>query len=278
MTSSPAVPVRTSALLDPLMADPGVGVGVGVGVSSGDGAGAGVQGGRGGGEDGREVGAGGLDPAVVQGGHVVVEGVDHEPEGHVALVLGGAPVEDEHAALLGPGAHGVEQGALADAGLAEHGEDAAAAILDGRDGLRGRRELALAAQQTTRGFVHAAASSVSVGADGSASSASIVATNPSQPENSVSLPSAALTRPVRASSASRSSSARVMFRCSTNRSIGDPRAPAIEATPSRVPPSLGLGVLGVGQAGSPSTRTSTRPGHGASSPATGSASSSEGAS
>ena len=96
-----------------------------------DGGGTGVHGGRGGGEDRGEVGAGGLDPAGVQGGDVVVEGVDHEAEGHVALVLGRAAVEHEQAGLVGPGVHGVEQRALADAGLAEHGEDAAAAILDG---------------------------------------------------------------------------------------------------------------------------------------------------
>ncbi len=230
-----------------------------------------------GGEDRGQVGAGRLDPAGVERRDVVVEGVDDEPEGHVALVLGGAAVEHQEAGLGGPPVHGAEQRALADTGLAEHGEDAAAAILDGVDGLCDRRELALPAQQTTRGFVHAAASSVIGGMAGPASSDSMVATRPSQPEKSVSLPSAAVTRPVRASSASRSSSARLMFRGSTDRSIGDRVPPAIEATPSRPPPTLGSGVLG-GQAGSPSTRTSTRPGHGARRPAIGSASSSDGAS
>ena len=166
---------------------------------------------RGGGEDRGEVGADGLDPARVQRRDVVVEGVDDEPEGHVALVLGGAAVEHEQAGLGGPPVHGVEQRALADAGLAEHGEDAAAAILDGFDGLcRPPRARALGPADGP-GRRSCAASSVIGGAAGSASSDSMVATRPSQPEKSVSLPSAAVTRPVRASSASRSSSARVMF-------------------------------------------------------------------
>jgi hypothetical protein len=72
----------------------------------------------------------------------------------------------------------------------------------------------------------------------SASSASIVATSPSQPEKSVSVPSAAVTRPVRASSATCSSSARLIFRCSTDRSIHALAPAAIEDSPRPAPQCL----------------------------------------
>ena len=157
---------------------------------------AGAGGGRGGagdggrGERGGEVGADGLDAPRVHGGDVVVERVDHEPERHVALVLGGAPVEDQQAGGRRALVQRVEQRALADAGLAEHREHAALSAEDVGDGAVGGGELALAADQAGRrsgGRDGHAAASVLV----SASNDSMVATSPSQPEKSVSVPSGA---------------------------------------------------------------------------------------
>ena len=70
-------------------------------------------------EDDRSLAAQLLDQRVVDDG-----------ERDVLLVLGGSALEHRHAAAAGRHRHGLQQGALADPGLAHHGQHAARAVED----------------------------------------------------------------------------------------------------------------------------------------------------
>src|SRR4051812_2506854 len=177
-------------------------------------------------------------------GDVVVERVDDEAERDVALVLGRAAVQHQQAGGGGLLAQRVEQRALADPGLAEHGQDAALALPDAGEELVRGGQLALAADEAVYAGLPAHAEA-SAPAGVGATSASIVATRPSQPEKSVSLPSAAVTRPARASSSTRSSMVRCIVRSSTDGSFQALRPRGIEASPKPVPPCLAWGDLRV---------------------------------
>ena len=80
---------------------------------------------RRGGQDGTEVAPYRCHPARMHDRHVVVERVDHNAEGHVALVLCGTCREHEHAFVARRVADHAQQRALADPGLPEHSESAA---------------------------------------------------------------------------------------------------------------------------------------------------------
>jgi hypothetical protein len=181
-----------------------------------------------------QVGADGLDAAGMHRRDVVVERIHHEPERDVALVLGRAAVEDEQAGGPRAPGQGVQERALADPGLPEHGEHAALALTHGGHGAIRGGQLALASYEAGAGAHAGASAPVGV----SASSPSMVATSPSQPEKSMSLPSAAVMRPVRASSATCSSSARLIIRRPTDGSIHGGRPQYIEGPPKPPPPTL----------------------------------------
>jgi hypothetical protein len=102
-------------------------------------------------QDGRELrlalGSERLEPARVKCRDVVVEGVGGQAERQVALVLRGAPLQHQQPRRLRTLAQLRQQGALSDAGLAEHPEQP---LVAGRDLLQGaldRGHLGLAAQQ-----------------------------------------------------------------------------------------------------------------------------------
>ena len=100
-----------------------------------------------GGQHGTEIAPERRHPPRMHGGNVVVEGIDHHAERHVALMLGGAGREHEHALVARLVANGGEQHALPDPGLSEDPQSAARALLDLRHGSRGVSELLLASDQ-----------------------------------------------------------------------------------------------------------------------------------
>ena len=79
-----------------------------------------------------------LDPAAVERGDVVVEGVDDDAVGHVALVLGAAPLEHQQPGGRGALAQRAEQRGLAQPALSEHAEHAARPRPHRLHGLRDR--------------------------------------------------------------------------------------------------------------------------------------------
>jgi hypothetical protein len=83
----------------------------------------------------------------MQACHVVVQRVDREAEGHVALVLGGAALQDQHAGRLRPLPNDPEEGALADSRLAEDGQHPSVATGRGCDRAPAQVELGLAAEE-----------------------------------------------------------------------------------------------------------------------------------
>jgi hypothetical protein len=104
------------------------------------------------GQHGREVGhavvAEGLEPARVQPRDVVVERIDHDAEGNVLLVLGGAAVEHGEPGRRAGLAEVGEQRALADSRLAQQGDDLALpARGDSPDGSREQGFLPVAPHQ-----------------------------------------------------------------------------------------------------------------------------------
>jgi RNA polymerase sigma-70 factor, ECF subfamily len=103
-------------------------------------------GGRGG-QHGPEIGPERRHPSRVHRRDVVVERIDHHAERNVALVLGAARGEHEHAMVAGRVANGTQERALADTGLAEYPQGDARALVRVRHGLRGGGELLLAPDQ-----------------------------------------------------------------------------------------------------------------------------------
>jgi len=92
----------------------------------------------------------------VQRRDVIVERVDGEAEREIALVLGGAPRQDEQAGRRRPRRRLAQQRRLADAGLAEDADRPRAAAANRPQGVLERLQLAIAPDQLLprEAFVH----------------------------------------------------------------------------------------------------------------------------